>query len=166
MQIKTMKEKRVSLHMTQQQTADALDVSLSTVNRLETGRMRASIEMHRKINDLFKETVAVNKGTGKLRGRPHNNPNESGKVIITPNEKRFLKTCWNMREALYTQRMITRDLVDATFEFMESCEAITYLYKWSKIGFYHYPQGAVVDQGYFLWDKLPPKYRRILSQNE
>lgn len=162
--LKTMKEMRVGMRMTQQQTADALGVSLSTVHRIETGKMHASNKLHKKINELFKETVIVNKSTAKLRGRPHNNPNESGKVLLTENEKRFFKTCWNMRETLYAGRMIMRDLVDATFEFMDSCEAITYLYKWSKLGFYHYPKGGVVDQGYFLWDKLPGKYRRIISQ--
>lgn len=162
--LKTMKAMRVGMRMTQQQTADALGVSLSTVHRIETGRLKASLDLHKRINELFNEAVVLHTGATKSRGRPGKKPDELEKVRMTENEKRFFKTCWNMRETLYAGRMIMRDLVDATFEFMDSCEAITYLYKWSKLGFYHYPKGAVVDQGYFLWDKLPGKYRRIITQ--
>lgn len=162
--LKTMKEMRVGMRMTQQQTADALGVSLSTVHRIETGRMKASLDLHKRINELFNETVVLHTGATKSRGRPDKKPDELGKVTLTENEKRFLKTCRNMQDALHAGRMIIRDIVDATYEFMEECEALTCLYKWSKLGFYHYPQGGVVDQGYFLWDKLPPKYRRIVSQ--
>ena len=158
--IRTFRELRKGSLLTQQQTADALGVSLSTVSRIECGRMEVSKELHDKINALFEEETLILK-CGDIKP-----PKENGKVLITQNEKRFLRTCWNMRESLRHERMIVRDLVDATFEFMASCEAITYLYKWSKIGFYHYAKGGVVDQGYFLWDKLPPKYRRILTQYE
>ena len=165
--IRTFRELRKGSLLTQQQTADALGVSLSTVSRIECGRMEVSKELHDRINALFEEETLILKcGDIRKNVKRGRAPKENEKVLITQNEKRFLRTCWNMRESLRHERMIVRDMVDATFEFMESCEAITYLYKWSKIGFYHYAKGGVVDQGYFLWDKLPPKYRRILSQNE
>lgn len=165
--IRTFRELRKGSLLTQQQTADALGVSLSTVSRIECGRMKVSKELHDKINALFEEETLILKCARVHQNiKPGKPSNDSEKMLITQNEKRFLRTCWNMRESLRHERMIVRDLVDATFEFMASCEAITYLYKWSKIGFYHYAKGGVVDQGYFLWDKLPPKYRRILSQNE
>lgn len=163
--IRTFRELRKGSLMTQQQTADALGVSLSTVCRIECGRMKVSKELHDRINALFEEETLIPKCGDIRRNVKHGKPpKEDEKVQITQNEKRFLRTCWNMRESLRDERMIVRDLVDATFEFMASCEAITYLYKWSKLGFYHYAKGGVVDQGYFLWDKLPGKYRGIVSQ--
>lgn len=162
--IKTFRELRIAANLTQEQTAKALGVSVTTANRIERGQMHVSMEMYKKINVLFGETAMIKMGATKSRGKPTKKPAENQKVFMLENEKRFLKTCWNMKDALRADRMIVRDLVDATYEFMETGEALTCLYKWSKIGFYHYPKGGVVDQGYFLWDDLPPKYRRIVSQ--
>ncbi len=157
--VKTLKQARIELKLTQQQLAEVLAISSSTVHRLEVGRMKPSIGLHEKINKLFGVPVSI-----PHKSMKHENQDADGeKMIMTEGERRFLKTCWNMRDTLRDERMIVRDLVDATYEFMESCEAITYLYKWSKIGFYHYSSGGVVDQGFFKWDMLPPKYRRLLQ---
>ncbi len=160
--VKTLKQARIELKLTQQQLAEVLAISSSTVHRLEVERMKPSIGLHEKINKLFGVPILIPRRSMKS-GKQDAEDADIEKMIMTEGERRFLKTCWNMRDTLRDERMIVRDLVDATYEFMESCEAITYLYKWSKIGFYHYSSGGVVDQGFFKWDMLPPKYRRLLQ---
>lgn len=164
--IRTFKELRKGALMSQEQCADALGVSPTTVSMIEAGRRRVKKELYKKIVALFEEEVLIEHKSEKNRYIKHTKEatEEAEKVLMTVSEKKFLRTCWNMREALKSERMIIRDLVDATYEFMDGCEAITYLYKWSKMGFYHYSTGGVVDQGFFVWDKLPPKYRRLVNR--
>lgn len=164
--VRTLKELRVGSIMTQKQAADALGLSLSAYNRLERGETQPRHKTYHKIVALFEEEVYFPTGTKppKRKANHHKRKvSQEEKTTFDEAEKKFLKTCWNMRDALSGGRMIVRDIVDATYEYMESYEAVTYLYKWSKIGFYHFIKGGVIDQGYFLWDKLPAKYKKAVN---
>lgn len=162
--IRTFKELRIGSIMTQRQVAEALGVSLSTVSLIEAGRRRVKKDLYKKIVELFDEEVLIERCESPNRYKKPTGQavEDADKVLMTENEKKFLRTCYNMRDALKSERMIIRDLVDATYEFMASCEGITYLYKWHKMGFYYFSSGGVVDQGFFMWDKMPPQYRRLV----
>ena len=151
-------------------TADRLGITVSSYNRLEKGETQPTENTYKKIVALFGEEVFIQPKRIKpplLKAKHYKaKPEQKEKLTFETREKRFLKTCWNMRDALSGGRMIVRDIVDATYEFMENCEAITYLYKWSRMGFYHFIKGGVIDQGYFLWGKMPAEYRRVVEKNE
>lgn len=164
--LRTFKEIRQEIGIPQKDIAVALGVSNATVCLLEKGELKISSELYQKITDLFDEEVLIeckiDKKQEKRTKETESNPLET--PISAKNEWKFLKTCWNMQDALKGGRMIPRDIVHATYEFMQDCEAITYLYKWFKMGFYYFPNGSTVDQGYFLWDKLPGNLRRVIEQ--
>lgn len=160
--IRSIREIRRGMLMSLEDAADALGVSVSQLARVERGEAKASEPLYEAIKEIFGQEVFVPAGITTYRKQTAQQVKKD--EAMTEGERRFLKTCWNMRDALYAERIIMRDLVDATYEFMEECEAITYLYKWSKIGFYHYAKGGVVDQGYIEWEKLPKKYRRVVNK--
>lgn len=156
--VKTLRELRIEAHLSQEQVASAIGRTTGTINRYERGTTKIPLSTLNKLQELFGvKTIAA----PKFEGKPDTKEEEAFETVrITLPEIRFLKTCHNMRDALYEGRMSVRDVIDATYEFMLPFEAVTYLYKWSKIGFYHFSKGDVVDRGYFLWNKLPPKYKR------
>ncbi len=160
--IRSLREIRRGMLISLEDASQALGVSVSQLGRVERGEAKASEALYEAIKELLGQDVFIPAGITTYRKRTAIQVSKD--EAMTEGEKRFLKTCWNMRDALYSERIIMRDLVDATYEYMEECEAITYLYKWSKIGFYHYAKGGVVDQGYMEWDKLPKKYRRVVSK--
>lgn len=161
--LRTLKEIRLDLGVAQKDIAAAVGVCISTICGLESGKWEANAEIYRKLADLFDEDIA-------LKCRVEAERTKSGKEgselddygMLTTGERKFLRTCYNMRDALKGGRMNPRDLVDATFEFMDECEAVTYLYKWYKTGFYHYPKGTTIDQGYFLWEKMPKAIKKVV----
>lgn len=162
--IRTLKELRVGSIMTQQQAAEALGMSLSAYHRLEKGRTQPTKNTYKRIVEFFEEEVYFSQSVKTQKSRAiHYKIKKEEKQVFTLGEKKFLKTCWNMRDALKGGRMLPRDIVDATYEYMDDCEAITYLYKWYKMGFYYFPNGGTVDQGYFKWDKMPLTYRRSVE---
>ena len=164
--LRTLKEIRKEMNLSMQKTADRLGISVSSYNRLEKGETQPTEETYEKIVALFGDgifTARGNKPTFRKAKHYKYKPAKKETLTFETREKMFLKTCWNMRDALSGGRMIVRDIVDATYEYMESCEAITYLYKWSRMGFYHFINGGVIDQGYFIWDKLPGNLRRVVK---
>lgn len=168
--LRTLKEIRKEMNLSMQKTADRLGINISSYNRLEKGETQPTEDTYKKIVALFGEEVFIQPRRNKppIRQAKHYKakPQQEEKMTFETREKKFLKTCWNMRDALSGGRMIVRDIVDATYEYMENYEAVTYLYKWSQMGFYHFIKGGVIDQGYFIWDKLPPEYRRVVQKYE
>lgn len=160
--LRTFREIRKSLGVTQKDIAAAVGVCISTISMLENGKA-VSADLYNKLSNLFDEDIALECREEKEEPLIDETIAAEERTLLTNGERKFLKTCWNMRDALKGGRMLPRDIVDATYEYMDDCEAITYLYKWYKMGFYYFPNGGTVDQGYFLWDKLPGNLRRVVK---
>lgn len=79
-------------------------------------------------------------------------------------ENKLLRTFYTARALIDAGSIMVSDIIDIIYEYcdFEMCEK--YLKKWADHGFYRIRGSASC--GTFLWDKLPPRYMKVIKNQE
>ncbi len=75
-------------------------------------------------------------------------------------EKIFFVLCFTLSQL----KICPRDVVNMLNETIPHKRCWYYLFKWSEKGFYTY--GTTLDLGWFYNDKLPDRYKELLSNEK
>lgn len=140
--------------ISQKQLAERMGVSAVTVWKWEAGRTTPGKDMLRRIEEIFGRPVMC-KSERKMR--------RAGVRGTTADEMKLLKTFYNVRDMLQTDRLRVLDVIDIIFEYEDQDRIYGYLEKWRKLGFFYVPNCSHVGDGKFLWMLLPGEYMEGIS---